>query len=389
MKFGLLCDDPAAANIIAALRQHPDHSLTRAVLVSPQADELLHGQAGVVCTERWEDLLVDDSVQAVLVGGTSPDVWEGARQLATDGVPLLIVPQLAGAGAMLYELSLIRDDRQGILFPAWLHRFDPAVLRLRDQLQAASDMTVTYAQWERNVPLGAGTELPRALIDAELFRDVDLWHGLFPATDQVTALRTGGTETGSLIHSVALCGRTIPELSWTIRSGTTHVSRLTLQTNRGIWVWTESAPEAGWSLTGELANPAKAETGPIPARSLIDAFAAAVAGQPDTGEWPRVLRAAEVVDAAQRSLLRRRTIDLHHEPLSERAIFKSQMAALGCSVLMLTLVLMLGFLAVGSVVPLDGRVLQIARVLIFTPLFLFLLLQLLFPLTRAPASRAK
>ena len=51
---------------------------------------------------------------------------------------------------------------------------------------------------------------------------------------------------------------------------------------------------------------------------------------------------------------------------------------------MLTLLLMLGFLAVASVVPLDAKVLQTGRLLIFTPLFLFLLLQLLFPLTRAP-----
>jgi hypothetical protein len=125
------------------------------------------------------------------------------------------------------------------------------------------------------------------------------------------------------------------------------------------------------------------------ARQLIDAFADAVARKSDSGAWREVLHAAEIVEAAGRSLERRRTIELHHEPLSERAIFKSQMAALGCGVLMLTFLLSLIFLGVASVVPLDGKVLQAGRVLIFMPLFLYLCLQLLFPLTRAPRQNVE
>ena len=108
-----------------------------------------------------------------------------------------------------------------------------------------------------------------------------------------------------------------------------------------------------------------------------------------TGEshWTNVLHAAEVVDAAQRSLERRRTIDLHHETLSERAIFKTQMAAMGCGVLMLTLLLMLCYLAVAGMVPWDDRVLKLFRLLVFAPLFVFLLLQLLLPLTRTSAAK--
>ena len=92
MNFGLLCDDPAAAWLVSALRRHPSHALTWAVLVSPRADDLLHGFTGVTCSDRWEDLLAADNLDAVIVGGTAPAVWEGARQLASSGIPLLIFP---------------------------------------------------------------------------------------------------------------------------------------------------------------------------------------------------------------------------------------------------------------------------------------------------------
>ena len=83
----------------------------------------------------------------------------------------------------------------------------------------------------------------------------------------------------------------------------------------------------------------------------------------------------------QHSLERRRTVDLHHEPVSERTIFKTQMTALGCAVLFGTLVLMLGYLAIASVIPLNGTLLIVLRMLVFAPLVLFLLAQLLLPLS--------
>jgi hypothetical protein len=66
------------------------------------------------------------------------------------------------------------------------------------------------------------------------------------------------------------------------------------------------------------------------------------------------------------------------------------MTALGCAVLMGTLVLMLAYLAVASVVPLNGTLLVVLRTLVFAPLVLFLIAQLLLPLTRAAkASRER
>ena len=114
-------------------------------------------------------------------------------------------------------------------------------------------------------------------------------------------------------------------------------------------------------------------------------------------------------------MTRRRTIDLHFEPMSERAAFKTQMIAMGCGVLTTTLMLMLAYLAVASLVPSEETerlqwlqsgtaalnsvppasnwrhartALAYARLLVFTPLAIFLALQLLYPLSRPTTTAA-
>ncbi len=387
MNFGLLCDDPAAGWLMSVLRNHPLHKLTRAVLVSPGADALLHGFAAVTCSDRWEDLLAAADVDAVIVGGTAPEVWDGARQLASAGTPLLVFPRVTCGPAILYELSLIRDDQQGVLFPCWPHRHDPEIMRLKHFLQAADRPAISYLHWNRVVGLGYGREIPEAVIEDELLPAADLLHFLFGTTDQVTALRTGGTTTGALLQSVVLSGRAIPECTWAIQSGVAGSSRLTLQTDRGPWSLDWDAAESRWRFTDYAASPPKPADG-VGGTILLAEFAAAAARRNGASDWTSVLHAAEVVDAAQRSLNRRRTIDLHHETLSERAIFKTQMAAMGCGVLLLTLLLMLGYLAVAGMAPLDDRLLRLFRLLVFAPLFVFLLLQLLLPLTRTGHQEA-
>src|SRR5262249_2546998 len=157
--------------------------------------------------------------------------------------------------------------------------------------------------------------------------------------------------------------RSLPELTWSIKSAAEPKSQLTIHTDQGPWQLTWNAASASWTSSIPPTKPADSVGG------LLSAFTTAVADKTSHTAWTDVLHAAEVVDAAQRSLDRRRTIELHHETLSERAIFKTQMAAMGCGVLMATLLLMLAYLAVGAFVPLDSRLLQWLRLLIFAPLF--------------------
>ena len=73
-------------------------------------------------------------------------------------------------------------------------------------------------------------------------------------------------------------------------------------------------------------------------------------------DWTDLTRDFEVLDAVRRSLARRRTIDLHFETTSERSLFKTQMTAIGCGVLLLTLFAFVGVLFLGSVLDTRGPV---------------------------------
>lgn len=76
----------------------------------------------------------------------------------------------------------------------------------------------------------------------------------------------------------------------------------------------------------------------------------ALAGPDDSlPTWTDAVRTFDLVDAVQRSIRRRRTIDLHFESMSERSQFKTQMTALGCGVLSLTTVGMVLLLLVGAI----------------------------------------
>ncbi len=73
-------------------------------------------------------------------------------------------------------------------------------------------------------------------------------------------------------------------------------------------------------------------------------------------DWADLTRDFEVLDAVRRSLARRRTIDLHFETTSERSLFKTQMTAIGCGVLLLTLFAFVLVLFLGSVLDTRGPV---------------------------------
>jgi hypothetical protein len=101
------------------------------------------------------------------------------------------------------------------------------------------------------------------------------------------------------------------------------------------------------------------------------------------------VRAFELVEAAHRSRVRRRTIDLYFDTPSERSNFKTQMTAIGCGVLMFTLLGMLLTLALGAAANefgLPAGVMKIARLAVFAPLLVFLAMQLLLLVAKPSAS---
>ena len=386
MRLALLCDDPAVVPWLDAMAGHSTHEVVVAATVSPRGSDLLRGRAGIRLISQWEDLLIARDIDAVLVGGSEPSLLEAIKQLATAGQSILFLPQAAQGSTFLYELSLIRDDNRVRLFPALLHRRDQALVRLRDVLQDRSLGKVQLIQFEREVSgLSTTGALPQTDVNAALLPDLDLLRWLSGDYDQVTALRTGAANEAVLMQTVTLAGRGLPEATWHIQSTSgVEVSRLTVHAERGRTVVDRDPASNEWVLT-ESSGAKVIGNRVAAARELLDEFEASLTGNASLIEWPELVKVFETLDATQRSVTRRRTIELHFEPMSERAIFKTQMTAIGCGVLVGTFLLTLVYLAVASTIPLPQPVLLVLRTLVFAPLAVFLLLQVLFPLAR-PSS---
>jgi predicted dehydrogenase len=415
MQLALICDDPLILSWLDALQGDCGHDVVLAVVLTPSAAAVLRGRTGIQLTNRWEDLLLARQIDAVIVGGRDPEVLNAAKQLATAGQPMLFLPNPMQGSTFLYELNLIRDENRVKLCPAMTHRRDKAMIRLRQLIDTRALGTTRQLQFERKVFVeSTATKLSQETVDAALLGDLDVLRWLGGNYDQVAAIRTGAAEGAVCMQMVTLGGRGLAEATWHIQStDSTEVCRLTIHSDTGRTVIERASETSEWILTavtGETTVGSRATA----VRQLLDEFGESLASDIVPIEWSDLVQVFETLDATQRSVNRRRTIELHFEPMSERSTFKTQMTAMGCGVLVATLFLMLIYLAIASLVPLpnvappaaiprrfpvatqglpvdEGFVrmaLHVARVLVFAPLAIFLSLQLLYPLTR-PARANK
>jgi len=356
MNFALVGNDPKALDLVRAIALARDDRLTKAHLTGSLQAEVARWAPAAHFSQRWDELLTDSSVDAVIVAGHEAETLEAARQLAAAGKPLLLVPHVAQSSAFLYELSLVHDDTGVLLFPVLPHREDAAVRQLRELLASGSLGTLLYFELtrERHAAARPGTAplLSTGEIDETLLGDVDLLRHLGGDYNQVTALHSGSSADRIATATVTLGGAPLPESTWTMK-GTPAASnwRLTAAGDKGTatvagedhqpsTLRVESSA-AGASPAAEAAPagglPVASESAPEQAAAVLARFRAARDGAGSSREWTDLVRAFELVEASHRSIRRRRTIDLHFESTSERSQFKTQMTAIGCGVLSLTL----------------------------------------------------
>ncbi len=368
MKFALLGEHPDARCVRLAIARHPEHAVS-VVVAEMQAAEVLAIAPGVRLVESWEDLLATDSCDAVLIAGSDESAIAGAKQLAADGRPLFLVPQAAQGSAFIYELTLIHDDNRVPLVPVVLWRSHPLVEQLQAALLNGELGRVVLLRIERglsarSLTTSSTTTLSREAINAALLDDVLLLRTLAGSFSRITAVYSGagagaGTD-GVSMATVTLGGEGLPEATWIARvaapawslsvSGTD--GEAVLQLNRE-------------TLSGQLEiRPSNAphrktdDDGATVGARALDAMLAC--GDRAPALWTDLTRAFETVEATAASLRRRRTIDMHFEATSERAIFKSHMAASGCGLLLLTLFSLIAFLLLGAFLDSISRTQRIA-----------------------------
>jgi hypothetical protein len=260
------------------------------------------------------------------------------------------------------------------LFPA---RWDADALP--EATLGATFAGITAVEFVRTflAPAGQGPPLVRTELDVELLHDLDWLAWQFGRRERVTTLRLGVEGERLRQQTITLAADARPELSWTAEAGTEAGARCTVHHAAGSTVFVQTT--SGWR----------------PQAGMRTEKVSSIAPARDSVPWNEAVTAFELWDAVEYSIERRRTIELHREPVSERAIFKTRMAAWGCGVLLGTLLLTMLYMGLASLVPTPvsprmQTLLGIVRALVFAPLFLFLGAQLLLPLTRAagPSRRA-
>lgn len=372
MRFAIVGECTEAVFLAEAIHVSGEHEILSGCVTGGLAKALTERCAGFSLVSSPEEAILDPACDAVLVAAL--DVEQSmamARQASQAGCHVVVVSPDEVSTAFSFELHLLLDESQKGIVPLSGRWFVEDVSRVEAARASVQQLT-----------------LPLTLQSEELrrsqLRGVDALCGCGYVYSQVTALDIPGVD-GHL-------------LSRTITLATSAVSE-------------QGAPPATLSFTGD----ATADVGSIVMKltgadrqSLRTAVAApedtrdltfqqsvlhrVISRLPDPDACQRGMEefsnTLELMEGLEKSLRRRRTVDVHFDGVSERSAFKTQMTAIGCGVLTYLMFGLVAFLVVAKLATLPPWVLKVGRILWITPLVLFLFAQLLLPLARERASKA-
>ncbi|MGZ0169923.1 MAG: hypothetical protein ACKVHE_10225 [Planctomycetales bacterium] len=364
MKFVLLGWNSDVVSLLRAVSADSRHAFTMAAEIPDEAlSELLAAAPGIRVLQNWEELLVDTAADVTLVAGDSESVQAGAKQLAADDRTLALVAQASQGSAFIYELTLTHDDNRVPLVPVPHLSVHPLVAKLHELIRRGDLGQIMLQRVEHSVVANtqqvgrSSSGLTRNEVDGVMFHDVSLLRFLGGNYNRITAVHSGSEETGITLATVTLGGNELAEATWTARVGQPEW-KLEVTGSAGSATLTLHDDDTG-TLT---VNTSTADTGSD--ETLTDDGSRLGECQLETLEqslgdsathWAEMTRAFETVEATHTSLRRRRTIDLFFETTSERSIFKSQMTAVGCGLILLTLFGMVAFLLLGAFVDSNSR----------------------------------
>lgn len=303
-------------------------------------------------------------------GGLSPEAF---IRTSISQSPVWVVPEAKLGSDVVYGLIPLDEEYPNRLWAVWPLRLSPAVKELRQLLGSPEFGQTLHLQMERIVAAGSGLSIDE--IEAAWLQDADLLRSLCGGEyRRVTAIHSGVTDQGISTASVSLAGEGVPDAMWALRTGATARCELTVTTVAGaaVLVWAEDQPPTLTVNCKEVTlrssireNSAvrpnqTALEGALSPSSSPHSSVEAGKGGPGTNKvpdgvtpWADAVRAFDLLDAARRSLKRRRTVELQFESTSERSQFKTHMTTIGCGLLLFTMFGLIGLLFAGRM--LDPR----------------------------------
>jgi len=368
MKFAIAGNNATAIYVLKELVDSSMHSLVRCALSGDLAMAVSRDSVPVKMNSTVEEALLSGDVDAVIVAIDDLDEsLHMVRAASQADRHVVVIPPASCSPAYSFELHLILDESQCCIFPL-LPR-----TAVEELVSATVDLGLNQqATRQLSIDLSLKNALPVEL-NASVMRGLDYLSASGFRFTQVTALDSNAPDGSLLSRLITLSAATTAETP--LPPGTLTIRPATLD---------EHPSQLRISLTDRTIRTIPVvESAPV-----LDYIEAACQSRELCGKWMEAFSVTlELEEAVAKSLRRRRTVDVHFDSGSEKGVFKSQMTAMGCGVLIFMMLAMVAYLILAQLVKLPDAVLHFLRILWIAPLVLFLIAQALLPFARDRGQR--
>jgi predicted dehydrogenase len=292
--------------------------------------------AGIAVASDLEGALAMAGVEAAIVGGPIELRGEYLRRAAAEGLAIICLHPAGDDSEAYYQVSLSLSETGAVIVPDIPLRLHPGVEAIRLVMERGELGAFRGIRYEFPSH-GDGIDLARVVFP----RCVDIVRAL---VGEIEALTATGDPPGArpdielvVQHRAAQAQRA--ELR--VWSGPDEAARLTFLGAQGsMTLEVDKLLERSARLIRRVTHQGEevTEFGPWDAHDAIVSVLEASRGLRPGIDFPSpslhdATRAMELTEATVRSLRRGRTVDLHYEPISEEATFKSVMTSTGCMIL--------------------------------------------------------
>ncbi|MEX2170143.1 MAG: hypothetical protein WD851_12600 [Pirellulales bacterium] len=291
--------------------------------------------------DDWEVLLDDQFCDGVIVGhgaATTDLRMEQLQKLVGNEIPVLITRLPVDSVLPFHEIDMLRREKRSLVQHYHPEIDHPWIALLAQSCgDGESELgTVQQISLERGM-IGSDRES----VIAALARDIELLERLAGVLTSVSAIGATGDAQQLRGLTVQLIGPSEIPVRWSLAPP--GASRLTLVGENQRLTVEIPPPPAAWRAEGEtaaLGAPPEFDA----ARHAIDEYTWALAAlhrgeiAAEYSTWESATAAMEVADVVELSLQKGRTIEVHHQQLTEDLAFRGTMSALGCGLLIVALV---------------------------------------------------
>jgi len=345
MQFALIGSNDESLHVVRAIARSADHAVRVIYRAEHDREALFNLFPHARWEEHWEGLLADREVAAVIVADhhARAELEEQLRKLTQAAVPMIIVHPLHDS-LLAYELEMIRESVGGVIVGFYSDAGHPAVARLAELLRSGDASAIGAPEqivFERGL-----THRDRTNVLTALSRDITTLRRL---TGEITSLNAVGADPDGTFYgslAVSLCGSSGVLSRWSVApAASDHQASIAVIGSRGKAV-VSLAPHglpATLRVDAPGDHPEMRWENFDSGAAAIEQLQAALAAPTAASEWGAICHDLDVVERVDKSLRRKRTIELCRDAQTEEGTFKSLMSASGCVVLAAALLLLVVF----------------------------------------------